>query len=79
MSYLSQDYDISLNQLVSQTVYVYTQMVIVEGCPLIVMISNSRPLFKNFLNEGLNVIIIIILYCNQESIPSKVDKSSHDF
>ena len=29
-------------------------MVIVEGCPLIIMIS--RPLFKNFLNEGLAIL-----------------------
>ena len=48
----SQDYDISPNQLVSQTVYVHTQMVIVEGCHLIHYDDFSPP-FKNFLNEGL--------------------------
>ena len=57
---LSQDYDISLNQLVSQTVYVHTQMVIVESCPLFYYydFSPRPPTFKTFLNEGLAVFII---------------------
>ena len=37
--------------------YAHTQMVIVEGCPLMI----SGPPFKNFLNEGLKAPLQIFL------------------
>ena len=42
----------NVNQLVSQTVYIHTQMVIVEGCPFIDFSPPPLP-FKYFVNEGL--------------------------
>ena len=49
----------SLYQIVTQTVYVYTQMVIVKDCPPFFYCDISPP-YKKFLDEGLNVLVCLL-------------------
>ena len=74
----SQDCDISPNQLLSQIVYIHTQMVIVEGCPLIYYYDFSPPPLKIFEMKAwlrtqlsyLNFVAACDNFFNRENIPA---------
>ena len=62
----SQDYDITANHLVTQTVHVYTfthKTVIVKGCPLtFVMIFRPHPLQKNLQIKAWLWVLSLDIY-----------------